>query len=125
VAAPSGIGPVSLSACGDPQRLKQLGDELLDATVALSTTRDAVVRLLEGYTQSVLKSDVGQDEDDIRCRLDEHLREIDWLLQQTEGLRQKLIGTSQLVRCTLFSYQRNADVSSRYQASWPSAMGTH
>jgi hypothetical protein len=104
VAAPTGIGPVSLSGCGDPQRLKQLGDEMLDTTVALSTTRDALIRLIEGHTDYAsrnivqVKPLVEDDDNDIYHQFMELVREVDWLLQQTDGLRQKSLGTSQLVR---------------------------
>jgi hypothetical protein len=83
--------------------LKQLGDEMLDTKVALSTTRDAVSRLIEGYTHHVTRHNVHDqtaiqaEEDEIRHQLMEHLRELEWLLQQTDGMRQKLLGTSQLV----------------------------
>lgn len=103
VAAPSGNGPISLSGCGNPQRLKQLGDELLDTTVAMSTTRDAVNRLIEGNMHYLLAAGVedeastNESENDVYHRLMEHMRELDWLMQQTDGLRQKLLGTSQLV----------------------------
>lgn len=76
---------------------------MLDIKVALSTTRDAVSRLTEGHTHHVTKNDVPDqtaieaDEDEIRHQLMEHLRELEWLLQQTDGMHQKLLGTSQLV----------------------------
>lgn len=98
----AGVGPISLSGCGDLQRLKQLGDEMSDTTLALSTTCDAVKRLSEGYAQygvgndAQCKAQIGENED-VYYQLMEHSRELDWLLQQTDGLRQKLLRTSQLV----------------------------
>ena len=109
MAAPTGNGPVSHSGCGDLQRLKQLGDEMLDTEVALSTTHDAMSRLVEGYTQYIMQSVADNDlvinesEDDIYHQLMEHSRELGWLLQQTNGLRQKLLGTSQIVRVLVSS----------------------
>jgi hypothetical protein len=103
LATPTGKGPILLSGCGDLQRLKQLGDEMLDTAISLSTTRDAVSRLIEGYNNYATGNDTQQNaaieegEDDLHHQLTEHLRELDWLLQQTDGLRQKLLGTSQLV----------------------------
>jgi hypothetical protein len=103
LATPTGKGPIKLSGCGDLQRLKQLGDEMLDAAISLSTTRDAVSRLIEGYKQyatenvSQRNAAIEKGEDDLHHQLTECLRELNWLLQQTDGLRQKLLGTSQLV----------------------------
>jgi hypothetical protein len=132
LAAPTGNGPISLSGCGDLQRLKQLGDEMLDATVAVATTRDAVSRLVDGYMTYVVRNDpqgnarIREDEDEVYHQLMEHLRELDWLLHQADGIRQKLLGTSQLVRKPhTFPFQVNTDVLRRFQASWLSAMVTH
>jgi hypothetical protein len=105
VAAPTGIGPVSYSACGDIQRLKQLGDQIIDTTVALTSTKSAVGHLIDDYTLHVVKTEKVQDsayidicEDDIIYQLTEYLRELEWLLQQTQGLNQKLNETRQLVQ---------------------------
>lgn len=104
VAAPTTNGPISLSGCGDLQRLKQLGDEMLNTELALSTTKDALRRLVEGYKQYLIGNAtddnpvISENGDDTYHQLMEQLRELDWLLQQTDGLRQKLLGTSQLVR---------------------------
>lgn len=48
IAAPTGAGPIGLSVCGDSQQPKQLRDEILDTSLALSTTRDALNFLLDG-----------------------------------------------------------------------------
>jgi hypothetical protein len=77
---------------------------MLDTTVAISTTRDALSRLIDGYKDHVTKNNmhgnvvIDEYEDSIYHQLLEHSRELDWLLQQTDGLRQKLLGTSHLVR---------------------------
>lgn len=100
VAAPSGDGPVTLSGCGDLQRLQRLGEEIRATKVALSTTHDAVTRLREGYKQFLLAGGhpvINEHEDDIYHQLTEHLREIEWLLQQTNGLQQKLHDTRETV----------------------------
>jgi hypothetical protein len=103
MAAPTGSSPISLGGCGDLQRLKQLGDELLDTEVVLSATHGAIRRLIECYTQHITRHDadghstVNENEDDVYHQLMEHSRQLDWLLQQTHRLRQKLLGTSQLV----------------------------
>jgi hypothetical protein len=123
LAAPTGPGPVSLAACGDLQRLKQLGDEMLDTAVALSTTRDAVSRLLEGYTSHVRKQNphdetAVENNDDIIHGLKEHLRDLDWLWKQNDALRQKLLGTSQLVRKLARRLRIYTDISIRFRALW-------
>ena len=91
------------------QRLKLLGDAMLDATLTLSTTRDALNRLIASYTHYVTGTDV-QDEvainefgDDVYHQLLELSREVDWLLQQTDGMRQKLLGISHLVQMSPLS----------------------
>ena len=130
VAAPAGDGPISLSRCGDLQRLKQLGDDMLDTEVVLSTTQEALSRLVEGYTQHVLRlnagshSAVNEFNDDVYHRLMEHSRELEWLQQQTNGLRQKLLGTSQLVWDTkVLLFKGDTDISSRFLASSPWVVG--
>ncbi|ERF72332.1 hypothetical protein EPUS_06088 [Endocarpon pusillum Z07020] len=103
LAAPAGHGPISLNKCGDMQRLKLLGDAMLDATLTLSTTHDALNRLTASYTHYVTGTDVQDEvavdefEDDVYHQLLELSREVDWLLQQTDGMRQKLLGISHLV----------------------------
>lgn len=76
---------------------------MLDSSVAMSTTRDAVSRLAEAYKHFLARSGIQGESsiegshDDVYHQLMEQMRELDWLLRQTEGLRQKLLGTSQLV----------------------------
>jgi hypothetical protein len=93
---------------------------MLDTKVALSSTCDALNRLIDGYIDYSTRNDkpefdkVGMNEyeDTLYHQLLEHARELRWLLQQTDGLRQKLLGTSHLVR-EPFHHLRgaNADTS--------------
>jgi len=98
---------------------------MLDTKVALSSTRDALNRLIDGYIEYTTRSDehdkVGMNiyEDKIYHQLVEHSRELRWLLQQTDGLRQKLLGTSHQVReASRYLGGANADTSYRCRASW-------
>jgi hypothetical protein len=103
VAVPTGNGPVRFGDCGDLQILKQLEDQLIDTTVALFSTRSAVGRLLKDCRRCVVKTEwkdqsgSEESEGDVCYQLMDYLRELEWLLQQTKGLQQKLSGTSQLV----------------------------
>jgi hypothetical protein len=98
---------------------------MLETEVALSSTRDALNRLIDGYIDYTTRSDehakvaINEYEDTLYHQLVEHSRELRWLLQQTDGLRQKLLGTSHLVREALH-YLRgvNANRSYRSRASW-------
>jgi hypothetical protein len=81
---------------------------MLDTKVALSSTCDALNRLIDGYIDYSTRNDkpdfdkvgmnINEYEDTVYHQLLEHARELRWLLQQTDGLRQKLLGTSHLVR---------------------------
>lgn len=87
------------------QRLRQLRDQIVDTRVALSSTKSAVGRLIEGYKHRMVKTEelqasvnADESEDEVIYQLLEFLREIEWLLQQADGLSQKLNGTRQLVQ---------------------------
>lgn len=103
VASSAGIGPISLSGRGDLQRLKQLGDDMLETELVLSATQEALIRLLEGYTQHVMRLNADSHSavnefNDVCHRLMELSQELNWLQQQQANtLRRQLHGTSQLV----------------------------